>query len=105
MMNYTVELLVNGDPDLLEYYRLAVGRWREIWTRPESSTIISMATMLCDEQTWFEENCGGRWVGQEIMVVAGFGMSTTRRRASGIASNRHSGSTAPSSRASVASTS
>jgi hypothetical protein len=73
MMQYTVERLVHGDEQLIEYYREAVKRWGEIWSRPESRDLVRLATSLSDEQFWFEQNCGGRWIGQEIMVVSGFG--------------------------------
>jgi len=78
-MHYTVELLVKGDRNVNEHYRAAVGRWNEIWSRPDSKDVVSLATLLSSEQSWFEENCGNRWVGQEIMVVSGIGMlySTT----------------------------
>src|ERR1700722_7386276 len=77
MMQYTIGLLVNGERDVLEYYRLAVDRWKQIWSRPESSDLVSLATMLSNEQMWFEQNCGSRRVGQEIMVLSGFGMLYT----------------------------
>jgi hypothetical protein len=73
-MHYTVEMLVKGDPQLAEYYRRAVERWKQVWARPEAKDRFELATLLTDEQTWFEENCGSRALGQEIMVVAGFGM-------------------------------
>jgi hypothetical protein len=76
-MQYTIGLLVNGDPNVLEYYRLAVDRWKQIWSRPESSDIISLATLLSSEQIWFEQNCGSRRVGREIMVLSGIGMLYT----------------------------
>jgi hypothetical protein len=70
-MNYTVEMLVRGQAEVINYYRLAAERWREIWGRPEASQLEQLARMLQAEQMWFEQNCGGRWVGQEIMVVSG----------------------------------
>jgi hypothetical protein len=76
-MHYTIELLVTGDPNVQEYYRRAVARWHEIWTRPGAKDLSGLATLLSDEQFWFEHNCGGRWVGQEIMAVSGIGMLYT----------------------------
>ena len=76
-MHHTIELLVNGDLHLGDHYRRAVARWKEIWCRPEAGDIVDLATMLSNEQMWFEHNCGGRWVGQEIMVVSGIGMLYT----------------------------
>jgi hypothetical protein len=73
-MHYTVELLVRGDRNVSEFYRAAVGRWKEIWSRPNVKDVVYLATTLSDEQLWFERNCGGRWIGQEIMVVSGIGL-------------------------------
>jgi hypothetical protein len=77
MTEYTIELLVRGDPNVSDYYRRAVARWKEIWSRPDSKHVYELATMLEDDEPWFEEHCGGRWVGQEIMVLSGFGMLYT----------------------------
>jgi hypothetical protein len=77
-MHYSLELLVRGEGEVLGYYRAAADRWREIWSRPESRDLASFARLLTSEQSWFEHNCGGRWVGQEVMVVSGLaGLYTT----------------------------
>jgi hypothetical protein len=73
-MHYTVELLLSGDPAVVEYYRLARQRWTEIWGRPESKDRIRLATLLSSEQKWFEDHCGSCRIGQEIMVVSGIGL-------------------------------
>jgi hypothetical protein len=70
-MHYSVEMLVHGHLEVIDYYRLAAERWQEIWSRPEASRLEQLARMLQHEQMWFEKNCGGRWAGQEIMVVSG----------------------------------
>jgi hypothetical protein len=77
-MHYSLEMLVRGQAEVVGYYQAAANRWREIWSRPESRDLDSLAKMLLSEQMWFERNCGGRWVGQEIMVVSGLaGLYTT----------------------------
>jgi hypothetical protein len=76
-MYQTVKLLLNGDRKVSDYYLTAVARWKKIWARPESKDVIKLATLLSDEQTEFELECGFRAPGQEIMVVAGFGMLYT----------------------------
>lgn len=81
-MHHTVELLIQGDRGVCDYYRAAVERWREIWARPEAGDPVRLATVLSGEQTWFERHCGPRehrWVGQEVMVAAGFGMLYSTR--------------------------
>ena len=77
-MHYSVELLIQGKSEVVGYYQAATGHWREIWSRPESRDLPSFAKLLTSEQFWFEHNCGGRWIGQEIMVVSGIaGLYTT----------------------------
>ncbi len=73
-MHYTVERLINRDQNISNYYRVAVERWNEIWSKPDSKDVASLANLLSSEQVWFEQNCGDRRVGQEIMVVSGIGM-------------------------------
>jgi hypothetical protein len=70
-MHYSMEMLVRGEDQVMKFYRDAADRWRVIWGRPESRTLASFARLLQSEQLWFEQNCGGRWDGQEIMVVSG----------------------------------
>ena len=70
-MHYTTELLIQGDKDVLVYYSNALGRWREKLPKYLEMSLEELAKELTIEQSWFEENCGSRWVGQEIMVVTG----------------------------------
>lgn len=73
-MQYTYELLIKGDPYLPKYYQNAVERWTQIWARSDAQKLQGLARLLASDQNWFEINCGGRWAGQEIMVVSGFAM-------------------------------
>ena len=73
-MNYTIAHLISGDERIAEYYRRAVEHWKAIWQRPEASDVNSLAELLYEEQAWFEENCGGGRLSQEIMAVSGIGM-------------------------------
>lgn len=70
-MHYTTELLINGDEDVLLYYDRALKRWREILAEYGEVASKVLAKKLSLDQCWFEENCGSRWVGQEIMVITG----------------------------------
>jgi hypothetical protein len=77
-MHYSLEMLVRGRGEVIGYYEAAASHWREIWSRQESGDLASFAKLLQSEQMWFERNCGGRWIGQEIMVVSGIvGLYTT----------------------------
>ena len=78
-MHYTVEHLVSGDENIVIHYRNAVAHWKEIWNQPEAKDVASLASLLSNEQSWFEHHCGGRWIGQEIMVVSGIGMLYTTK--------------------------
>lgn len=70
-MHYSVEMLVRGQDKIVKYYEEAAKHWREIWAREDALDLAKLAKMLTSEQMWFEDNCGGRWVGQEVMVVSG----------------------------------
>lgn len=72
-MYYTIEMLVTGSREIVDYYGAAERRWGEIMARPEARDVVALARMLTSEQDWFERNCGGQYIGQEIMVVAGMG--------------------------------
>ena len=77
-MHYSMEMLVQGKAEVIGYYQASAGRWRDVWSRPDARDLPSFADLLTSEQMWFESNCGGRWVGQEIMVVSGLaGLYTT----------------------------
>jgi hypothetical protein len=67
----TLDMLVRGQPEIVDYYRKAAARWQEIWAKPEAEDWESLARVLSDEHAWFEENCGGPQIGSEVMVVSG----------------------------------
>lgn len=70
-MNYTIELLMKENENILRYYKLAYSHWREILSSNDNNDAKSLSKKLTNEQMWFEDNCGGRYIGQEIMVVSG----------------------------------
>src|SRR5262249_48283446 len=73
LLFYTLEPLVKAEETRVPDYQRAVKRGEEIWKRPEARSAHTLAPLLGREQSWFERNCGGRWPGQEVMVLAGFG--------------------------------
>lgn len=76
-MENTIQMLIAGDTNICEYYRLAGERWKEIWNNPDSGSPNGLAALLAKNQSWFEVNCGtreDRMIGQEIMAAVGFGM-------------------------------
>lgn len=70
-MHYTIELLMKGDLHIVDYYARAKEMWAGILASPEASDVDALASRLSSEQLLFESECGGRWIGQEIMVVVG----------------------------------
>jgi hypothetical protein len=67
----TIEALVTGDHAIARYYERACEHWRQILQQVDPSDVTALAERLSHKQTWFEMNCGGRWFGQEVMVVTG----------------------------------
>ncbi len=71
MLILTVERLIEGDLNIVEYYNRAREIWEEILSRPEAEDVDGLATILGSRQRDFERECGGRFLGQEIMAVVG----------------------------------
>jgi hypothetical protein len=72
-MNYTIELLISGDEQVVSYYQVAKAKWKEIFEDNPNWDVEALAKELSTQQFWFESHCGGRFEGQEIMVVVGIG--------------------------------
>ncbi len=71
-MHYTIEALVTGN-DASVWYRNAVKHWEEVLADVDPTDAKAIAKLADLEQMWFEQNCGGRFIGQEVMVVSGIG--------------------------------
>jgi hypothetical protein len=70
-MRYTIEKVVTGDGEIIRYYGNARTRWATILQECRGVPSTILARQLTSEQPWFEHHCGGRRIGQEIMVVCG----------------------------------
>ena len=68
-MEHTIEALIKGDPDVAQNYARGAKRWAVILRTDPSG--FPLAERLSIEQAWFEINCGGRCLGQEVMAVTG----------------------------------
>ncbi len=66
-----MERLINGENDIINKYRIAIGLWDGIFKKAESNTVDGLAGILWSEQGKFENQCGGKSIGQEIMVASG----------------------------------
>ncbi|PGP49025.1 hypothetical protein B1R38_06050 [Bacillus cereus] len=74
MAIYTTLNLLDGSEMVVVNYQNAKELWREIWLKQESGTVAGLAQILTDAQSVFEQQCGGRHAGQEIMALTGFGL-------------------------------
>ncbi len=73
MAIYTLETLINGNAKIVDYYSNAKKIWIEIRRSPSFNNIETLAQELTNRQLQFEHQCGGRWIGQEIMTIVGIG--------------------------------
>jgi len=67
------ELLINGDERIMHYCRNAKEKWSVIIEKNPDFDLDNLAEELSLSQLWFEKNCGGQKLGQEIMVTVGIG--------------------------------
>ncbi|EJD6501506.1 TPA: hypothetical protein ACGRPM_004089 [Proteus mirabilis] len=70
-MHFTIERLISDDENILIYYKNAQTLWTEILSQFNYQDSYELAQTLTDMQLVFEKRCGGRWIGQEIMVITG----------------------------------
>ncbi len=69
----TLEELLNNNSDILNYYQNAKLLWDEILNNTNDiNNTNEIAQELNKNQLTFESRCGGRSIGQEIMVYSGF---------------------------------
>lgn len=66
-MNYTIKRLMDGEGEVASWYAAAAERWDEMLSAQRVQSLQSLAMRISNEQLWFEENCGTRYVGQEVM--------------------------------------
>lgn len=73
MAIYTLETLINGNAEIVEHYNNARQLWLEIRESEAFGNVGTLAQELTNRQLQFEHQCGGRWIGQEIMAIVGIG--------------------------------
>ncbi|MDW3863845.1 hypothetical protein QI362_00820 [Staphylococcus saprophyticus] len=71
-LKLTFEKLMNGDSDIAKYYKNANDLWEKIWNHPKSQNVDDLAQLIGSYQYYFEENCGGEYLGKEIMGWSGY---------------------------------
>ncbi len=67
------ELLINGDERIMHYCRNAKEKWSVIIEKHPDFDLDNLTEELSSSQPWFEKNCGGEKLGQELMVTVGIG--------------------------------
>ncbi len=72
-MHYTIDLLMHSSRPVPQYFATAGSKWKELLADISSISPAVLARRLGDNQRWFELNCGGRPVAQEIMAWSAFG--------------------------------
>ncbi len=71
-MHYTIEELLKSNLQMQKYYSNAIELWEEIDSLASRDS-QSLSQVIRAKQSEFEQRCGGRNLGQEIMVVSGIG--------------------------------
>jgi hypothetical protein len=71
-MHRTIEKLMNNVEPVGNYFAAAKAKWNEILADVAVVPAAELAERLSHSQSWFERHCGGRWDGQEVMVLTGF---------------------------------
>ncbi len=72
-MQYMIDLMLHSTRPVPQYFATAGSKWKELLGDISSVSVGVLARRLADNQRWFELNCGGRPVAQEIMAWSAFG--------------------------------
>ena len=72
-MHETLEELLKGDDDIVGFYVTAKEKWPELFQSMQQDPVQDWARWLTVQQVaFFERQCGGRRLGQEVMVWSSF---------------------------------
>ena len=63
--------LVVGNSRIVDYFQTAIEKWSEIVGTGEFDDVSALASWCSSNQHSFERECGGRHLGQDVMVVSG----------------------------------
>lgn len=73
-MHYTIEALVQGSAEIPHLYKRAGEKWAEFFKTHEKASTAEWSKWISAQQIgFFEQHCGGRLLGQEVMAWSGFG--------------------------------
>ena len=73
MPKFTMSELLKGNENIVQYYINAKKIWLEIREGEDFSSIETLANKLEVMQSRFEIECGGKYLGREIMAFVGVG--------------------------------
>lgn len=73
MAIYTIQALLGEEQGLISFYAESTKLWEEMWNNSQSESVEGLSGLLTNMQMRFENRCGGRYLGQEIMAWSGFG--------------------------------
>lgn len=72
-MFFTLDEIMKGNSQVLNWYEGALNLWKEIlkhYDLKDSSEYGKLSKVLFENQFKFEQKCGGRSIGKEIMAVS-----------------------------------
>ncbi len=73
MPKFTIRELIKQNENIIQYYKNGLILWNEIKNSPEFENIESLIKKLEEMQSRFESECGGKYLGREIMAFVGIG--------------------------------
>lgn len=73
-MQYTIEAILKGNEKIPEYFQNAKGKWQELFGDTKKASAEDWAERVTAEYTgYFDKECGGPFLGSEVMVWSAFG--------------------------------
>ena len=70
-MKATLQLLIDGNSQIVEYYQNALKLWHEILEDPGIENVEELAQEVNIQKRNFELRCGGVPYAHEVMILAG----------------------------------
>ncbi len=74
MVNLIFTELIKGEENLQEYFKKAKEHWIDMVSSPNFLDEEKFAHTLHIEQSYFENNCGGKTLGKIIFAIVGIGL-------------------------------
>lgn len=71
-MHETIEMLMQGDGEVVAYFVAARVKWAELLHDVCEISVTDLAERISIALEWFEANCGDQQCGREVMAWSGF---------------------------------